>query len=224
MGNWELGAGQLKNPNPLANWGSGKLKLKLKSKSKSKSYPVPKSLHVSYLIFCYKLKDFNDTLDDGDDRSANWNCLLKVRITEQPARQAKSTGTGTRAASKASTLVQRETQTNQTVEPAPRWVRKCHAMDNRARPIECAVYLLLAPVCKSRILLLLLLLLPLTAGNSLSVFIASIKMDTSHLQAGYELDSAFVSPSLSVSFCIFMDVSVFAAHCGLALKLGKYCT
>jgi len=31
---------------------------------------VPKSLHVSYLIFCYKLKDFNDTLDDGgNDRS-----------------------------------------------------------------------------------------------------------------------------------------------------------
>lgn len=203
------------------------MKLKLKSKSKSQSYPVPKSLHVSYLIFCYKLKDFNDTLDDGDDRSANWNCLLKVRITEQPARQAKSTGTGTgtRAASKASTLVQRETQTRQTVEPAPRWVRKCHAMDNRARPIECAVYLLLASVCKSRILLLLLLLLPpLTAGNSLSVFIASIKMDTSHLQAGYELDSAFFSPSLSVSFCISMNVSVFAAHCGLALKLGKYCT
>lgn len=88
--NWEgrtarsgqLGTGQLKNP--LANWGSGKLKLKLKLKS----YPVPKSLHVSYLIFCYKLKDFNDTLDDGDDRSANWNCLLKVRITEQPGRQA----------------------------------------------------------------------------------------------------------------------------------------
>lgn len=216
VGNWELGTGQLKNPNPLANWGSGKLKLKLKSKSKS--YPVPKSLHVSYLIFCYKLKDFNDTLDDGDDRSANWNCLLKVRITEQPARQAKSTGTGTRAASKAS----KETQTRQTVEPAPRWVRKCHAMDNRARPIECAVYLLLASVCKSRILLLLLLLPPLTAGNSLSVFIASIKMDTSHLQAGYELDSGFVS--LSVSFCISMNVSVFAAHCGLALKLGKYCT
>lgn len=91
VGNWELGTGQLKNPNPLANWGSGKLKLKLKSKPKS--YPVPKSLHVSYLIFCYKLKDFNDTLDDGDDRSANWNCLLKVRITEQAARQAKSTGT-----------------------------------------------------------------------------------------------------------------------------------
>lgn len=88
MGNWELGTGQLKSPNPLANWGSGKLKLKLKLKSKSQSYPVPKSLHVSYLIFCYKLKDFNDTLDDGDDRSANWNCLLKVRITEQPARQA----------------------------------------------------------------------------------------------------------------------------------------
>lgn len=141
MGNWELGTGQLKNPNPWANWGSGKLKLKLKSKSKS--YPVPKSLHVSYLIFCYKLKDFNDTLDDGDDRSANWNCLLKVRITEQAAGEAKSTGT--RAASKASTLVQRETQTKQTVEPAPRWVRKCHAMDNRARPIECAVHLLLDP-------------------------------------------------------------------------------
>lgn len=82
VGNWELGTGQLKNP--LANWGSGKLKLKLKLKS----YPVPKSLHVSYLIFCYKLKDFNDTLGDGDDRSANWNCLLKVRITEQPGRQA----------------------------------------------------------------------------------------------------------------------------------------
>lgn len=225
MGNWELGTGQLQNPNPLANWGSGKLKLKLKSKSKS--YPVPKSLHVSYLIFCYKLKDFNDTLDDGDDRSANWNCLLKVRITEQPARQAgQEYGHGhglERAASKASTLVQRETQTRQTVEPAPRWVRKCHAMDNRARPIECAVYLLLAPVCKSRILLLLLLLLPpLTAGNSISVFIASIKMDTSHLQAGYELDSGFVS--VCVSFCISMNVSVFAAHCGLALKLGKYCT
>lgn len=152
--NWEgrtarsgqLGTGQLKNP--LANWGSGKLKLKLKLKS----YPVPKSLHVSYLIFCYKLKDFNDTLDDGDDRSANWNCLLKVRITEQPGRQARRAGqeyeheTETES-SKASTLVQRETQTRQTVEPPPRWVRKCHAMDNRARPIECAVYLLPSPVC-----------------------------------------------------------------------------
>lgn len=31
-------------------------------------------------------------------------------------------------------------------------------------------------------------LLPETAGNSLSVFIASIKMDTSHLQATLELD------------------------------------
>lgn len=78
--------------NPLGKLGSGKLKLKLKLKS----YPVPKSLHVSYLIFCYKLKDFNDTLDDGDDdRSANWNCLLKVRITEQ-ARESTSTRRGTR--------------------------------------------------------------------------------------------------------------------------------
>lgn len=69
---------------PIGKLGIWELKLNLKLKS----YPVPKSLHVSYLIFCYKLKDFNDTLDDGDDRSANWNCLLKVRITEQAGRQA----------------------------------------------------------------------------------------------------------------------------------------
>lgn len=61
-----------------------------------------------------------------------------------------------------------------------------------------------SPGLQSRILLVkvLLLLLPLTAGNSLSVFIASIKMDTSHLQAGNELDSTFVSVSVFISFYV----------------------
>lgn len=189
----------------MGKLGSGKLKLKLKLKS----YPVPKSLHVSYLIFCYKLKDFNDTLDDGDDdddddRSANWNCLLKVRITEQAEESTRDWGLGTGNRARPapwSSPGERPNKRNVDSRSRSRHLAMGAKMPRnagqRARPIECAV-------CIPSILSMLLL----TAGNSLSVFIASIKMDTSHLQAGNELDSGFVSISsicVSLRLCVFVD-------------------
>lgn len=163
-------------------------------------------------------------MDDGDDRSANWNCLLKVRITEQPGRQA---GTESRPRVRARDREQQGQHLGPARDPNEADSRAGTSMGakmprngqpgktNRMRCVPPPY-----PGLQSRILLVkvLLLLLPLTAGNSLSVFIASIKMDTSHLQAGNELDSTFVSVFIS------FYVSVFVSHCGLALKLGKYCT
>lgn len=102
--------------------------------------------------------------------AANSNCLLKVRITEQTKSKTKSK-------TKANTMT-KPTSSLHGCENATQWTTTTNSNKKTQHtrivwPIECDVTFFSSfsqlPV------------LPVTAGNSLSVFIASIKMDTSHL-------------------------------------------